>query len=126
MLTPRVLFQPGWQYRRQTTTRDDPITGEIIATTYEPIAGTGIVQEAYWTGMQETTPTGGIRDERLVMFAPAGVTVDDLDVTAKDEFAGPDGRVWQCISDGIARGIPGRPPDYIAARVRRAKEKEQP
>ena len=101
-------------------------TGEIIATTYEPIAGTGLVQEAYWTGMQETIPTGGIRDERLVMFAPTGVTVADLDITAKDEFLGPDGRVWQCISDGIARGIPGLPPDYIAARVRRAKEKEQP
>ena len=76
--------------------------------------------------MQETTPTGGIRDERLVMFAPTGTAVAGLDITAKDEFAGPDGRVWQCISDGIARGIPGRPPDYIAARVRRAKEKEQP
>ena len=76
--------------------------------------------------MQETTPTGGIRDERLVMFAPTGTAVAGLDITAKDEFTGPDGRVWQCISDGIARGIPGRPPDYIAARVRRAKEKEQP
>lgn len=126
MLTPRILFQPRWQYRRQTTTQDDPITGEIIATTYEPITGTGLVQEAYWTGMQETTPTGGIRDERLVMFAPADAAVADLNVTAKDEFIGPAGQVWQCISDGIARGIPGRPPDYIAARVRRAKEKEQP
>lgn len=124
MHSSRVLFQPGWKLQKATTLREDLITGNPIAVEHEPVEGTGLVQEALWSGVSETTSTGGVRDERIVMFAPTNQPVSGIDITASDEFIAPDEKVWQAITDGFPRGIPGQEPEYIAVKVRRAKEKE--
>ena len=123
MTTSRLLFQPGWTLKKAKQVREDLITGNPIAVQYEPIPGDGLLQEPLWTGTSETTPQG-VRDERLVMFAPTNKKVSSIDVAAEDEFISPNKKVWQCITDGFHRGIPGEEPEYIAVRVRRAKEKE--
>lgn len=120
----RVLFQPGWVLKKASAVREDLLTGNPITIDYQPIKGNGLLQEPHWAGTSETTNQGGVLDERLVMFAPAGQAVSTLEITAQDEFIAPDKKVWQAITDGFARGIPGKEPEYIAARVRRAKEKE--
>ena len=86
--------------------------------------GRGLVQEALWTGNKEVTPTT-VSDERVIMWAPELINIMDLDIQANDEFIGPRGEVWQAVSDGRPRGIPGRPPEYVALRARRAREKEK-
>lgn len=115
-----VLFQPGFILRKITPGLPDPITGEPGTPRVHHIPGRGLVQERLWTGVKETTATG-VRDERLVMFCPTSMSVSDVEITAADEFVDDRGRVWQCITDGHARGIPGKMPEYIATRVRRAK-----
>lgn len=117
-----VLFQPGFILRKTTPGEPDPITGEPGVPRVQQMPGRGLIQERMWTGVQETT-TSGVRDERLIMFSPTNMGVSDVVVTAADEFEDPRGQVWQCITDGHERGIPGKTPEYIATRVRRAKGK---
>lgn len=119
-----VLFQPGWTYRRRLPPTIDPATGNTRPGGVEDQPGRGLVQEALWTGNKEVTPTT-VSDERVIMWAPELVNIMDLDIQANDEFIGPRGEVWQAVSDGHPRGIPGRPHEYVALRARRAREKEK-
>lgn len=125
MPSAKILFQPGWVLeQRSSVVGEDPITGEPIPNTVEKIEGAGLIQEPLWTGVSETN-TRGVRDERLVMFAPEKVPITTLNISADDVFRAPDKTIWHAITDGFPRGIPGQPPEYIAVRVRRAKEKEK-
>lgn len=119
MVTATVLFQPGWSVTTVVTSGgEDPDTGELLPAQKQTVHGRGVVQAPLWTGFQETTSDGGIRDERLVMFSPV------VEVGADAEFLSPSGQCWQAITDGMPRGIPGQVPEYVAVRVRRAKEKD--
>ncbi|MFI5504466.1 hypothetical protein ACFLIN_03765 [Corynebacterium kutscheri] len=118
-----MFFLPGFVLRKVLPGDPDPITGEPGKNTIRLITGRGIVQESLWTNTKETTLIG-VRDERLLMFVPGEESITDLEITAADEFMDSDQRLWQCITDGYKRGIPGRAPEYIAVRVRRAKGKK--
>lgn len=124
MRSPKIFFQPGWILEQPSSVvEDDPITGEPIINSVERIEGTGLLQESLWSGVAETN-TRGVRDERLVMFAPTTVPITTVNIEANAVFHAPDTSIWQAITDGFLRGIPGQLPEYIAVRVRRAKEKE--
>ena len=123
MPTAKILFQPGWKYLAPGPGLDDPVTGEPTTGPGLWIAGTGLVQQPLWTGVEETT-TQGVKDERIILFAPENLPVEAIEVTAKDEFLDPQGRCWKATTDGFYRGIPGEPYEYISVRARRAKEKE--
>lgn len=124
MVSPAVLFDEGWTHRTlaPSTTRDSD-TGELVPSTAVETEGTGLVQEPLWTGYAEVTPTS-VRDERVVMFLPTNPTAG-FSVGAADEFYSPEGHCWQAITDGMPRRIPGHPPAYWAARVRREKGKDR-
>ncbi|MFC3850076.1 hypothetical protein ACFORJ_07845 [Corynebacterium hansenii] len=121
MVSATVLFQPGWIHRKRSGGNVDPVTGNDTAGTVMEIPGTGLVQAPLWTGVEEVSGNA-TRDERLVMFLPGSGVVGEINDV--DEMVSPEGHVWQCISDGMPRGIPGHPPEYTAVRVRRAKEKK--
>ena len=124
MPSAKVLFQPGWTLHQPTKSMLDPITGEPIPGPAVRVEGIGLLQERLFTQMEETTSTA-VKDERLVMFAPTVAPIEGLEIQAEDEFTDPQGRRWHAITDGFPRGIPGQTPEYIATRVRRAKEKDQ-
>ncbi len=115
-MTATVLFQPGWV---AVTTREpsekDPYTGEYLPAEQVETPGRGLVQAPLWTGFAEVTETTVI-DERLVMFAPV------IKVRAQDAFYSPTGECWQATTEGMPRGIPGKPAEYVAVRVRHAPE----
>lgn len=122
MVSAAVLFQRGWVHCKRITGGVDPVTGNDKAGGVIEIPGAGLVQAPLWTGVEELS-SKSTRDERLVMFLPdSGIVGAIADV---DEMVSPEGHVWQCISDGMPRGIPGHPPEYTAVRVRRAKEKNR-
>lgn len=121
MVSAAAMFQPGWVLRTSVPGGNDPVTGNPRPPTWQAIRGTGMVQAPTFGGMTEVGATG-VRDERLVLFRPLNGAMPD--VKARDEFTGPDGRMWQCAGDGLERSIPGHPPDYLAVPVRRAREKE--
>lgn len=116
-MVTRLLFQPGWVHVGLRAAGVDPLTGNPKGKRREETVGTGLVQERLLTAQKEVSQTGTI-DERLVLFHPV------VDVLSTDEFIGPDGKRWLAIQDGYPRGIPGKPAEYVAVRVRRAKEKE--
>lgn len=125
MVSAAILFQPGWTYEGPATaTMEDPVTGETIIAPGAPVVGRGLVQAPLWTGVSENTVTS-IVDERLVMFEPTGEMPADFEITSDGDFYSPEGKCWQAITDGMTRSIPGHPPEYYAARVRRAKEKDR-
>lgn len=119
MVTAAVLFQAGWLLRSTADGVPDPVTGNRRGGGRVEIPGRGLLQAPNHSGFTETTATA-VKDERMVLWAPTGA---DVDVTAGDELVAPTGEVWHCISDGLPRSIPGHAPDYIAVKVRRAKEK---
>ncbi|ARU45323.2 hypothetical protein [Corynebacterium silvaticum] len=121
-MSATVLFQTGFTLRKVVEGREDPITGEPGSPTITEIVGRGLVQEPLWSSEKEVGPTS-VKDERLIMFCPVSMGVSDVVVTAADEVEDPRGQVWQCITDGHERGIPGQAPEYVAVRVRRAKGK---
>lgn len=124
MVGAAALLQPGFLYLRRLPESYDPVTGEPVDGGTERILGHGLVQEPVWTSSKEVTPVS-VADERLIIFRPDSGEVGALDVVSDEAFIDDRGRVWQCTTDGRARGVPGRPPEYIAVRVRRAKEKEK-
>ena len=124
MPSATVLFQPGWVLRQPTTGAQDPITREPIPGPPVLIEGTGLLQERLFTATQETTSTG-VTDERLVLFTPRNGLTGVLEIQAHDEFTDPQGRRWHAMTNGYPRGIPGKPPEYIAVRVRRVKENDK-
>lgn len=113
-----VLFQPGWTHHVPGIELEDPVTGERFFGDPVVTEGRGVVQQPLWSGVSETG-TVSVLDERIVMFAPV------VDVRSDHEFVSPEGQVWFAISDGMPRGIPGKRPEYVAVRVRRAKERER-
>lgn len=122
MVSATVLFQPKFILRKVIEGREDPVTGEPGRPTTDEIAGCGLVQEPLWSSEKEVGPTS-VKDERLILFCPTHNPITDIEICAADEFVDDRGRVWQCITDGHERGIPGKAPEYIATRVRRAKGK---
>lgn len=122
MVSATVLFQPKFILRKVIEGREDPITGEPGSPTITEIAGRGLVQEPLWSSEKEVGPTS-VKDERLILFCPTHTPINDIEICAADEFVDDRGRVWQCITNGHERGIPGKKPEYIATRVRRAKGK---
>ncbi|WP_431638843.1 hypothetical protein ACP8NE_00955 [Corynebacterium ulcerans] len=121
-MSATVLFQPGFTLRKVVEGREDPITGESGRPTITEIAGRGLAQEPLWSSEKEVGPTS-VKDERLILFCPTHAPITSVEICAADEFVDDRGRVWQCITDGHERGIPGKAPEYIATRVRRAKGK---
>lgn len=121
MVSATILFQPGWTHKKHVPSAgENPLTGNPLPSTWQSHPGRGLLQEPLWTGFTETSAQGS-RDERLVLFEPrAGMPHE---VGQEDEFVDPQGRVWLAITEGMPRGIPGQRPEYVAARVRRAKEK---
>ncbi|MEJ6019872.1 hypothetical protein [Corynebacterium sp. H113] len=121
MVSAAVLFQPGWVLRKREADTVDPLTGNTVGHTVTTTQGRGLIQSPLWTGFSEVTESS-VTDERLVLWRP----LRDIhpEVTANDEFVSPEGHVWQATTDGMWRGIPGHPPEYLAVRVCRAKEKE--
>lgn len=121
MTRPTLMWlQPGWTLETTTpSSGEDPETGESLPPRREIVRGRGLVQAPLWGGFQETTADGGVRDERLCLFSPA------KEISADDQFFSPTGECWQAITDGMPRGVPGRPVEYVATRVRRAKEKDR-
>lgn len=120
MTRPTLMWlQPGWTLETTSpATNEDPETGVTLPPRRVKVSGRGLVQAPLWSGFQETTADGGVRDERLCLFSPP------CEVLADDEFYSPSGECWQAITDGMPRGIPGQVPEYVAVRVRRAKEKD--
>lgn len=119
MVSAAILFQPGWVLRTTGAGEPDPATGNRRGGARVETPGRGLLQAPTHAGFTETTATA-VSDERMVLWAPTG---EQVPITAGDELVSPAGEVWHCITDGLARSIPGHPPDYIAVKVRRAKEK---
>lgn len=119
MVTATVLFQPGWVAVTAGKPGEvDQLTGEALPSEQKETTGRGLLQAPLWTGFSEVTETTVV-DERMVLFAPP------LKVRAEDSFFSPEGECWQAITEGMPRGIPGQPPEYVAVRVRHASERDR-
>lgn len=116
MVTAAVLFQPGWVAVTAGRPGEvDQLTGETLPAEQEETIGRGLLQAPLWTGFSEVTETTVV-DERMVLFTPP------IKMCAEDSFFSPEGECWQAITEGMPRGIPGQPPEYVAVRVRHAPE----
>ncbi|ALA66924.1 hypothetical protein CLAC_03440 [Corynebacterium lactis RW2-5] len=122
MVGVTVLFQPGWVLRLRKPAGVDPVTGNDAGVNVREVPGRGLVQAPLWTGFSEVTDKALV-DERLVMWCP--LEGPSVPVDSQAEFVSPSGEVWQAITSGIWRGIPGSSPEYVAVRVRRAEEKDE-
>ena len=119
MVAATVLFQPGWvAVTAGAPGGVDQWTGEAFPAEQEETQGRGLVQAPLWSGFMEATESTVV-DERLVMFAPV------VKVRPDDAFFSPTGECWQATTEGMPRGIPGKPAEYVAVRVRRAPERDK-
>lgn len=122
MVSTTVLFEPGFSLIKTVPGGFHELTGDPKPPGRVEIPGRGLIQDPHMTNTTEVTPAS-VRDERMVLFTnDADVTA--LDVKADDEFIDHLGHHWNAIADGRLRGIPRQPPEYVAVRVRRAREKE--
>ncbi|MEJ6013285.1 hypothetical protein WG936_05470 [Corynebacterium sp. H127] len=123
MVSAAILFEPGWIHcPAGVTNEDDPITGEPKPVPRQQLPGSGLVQQPHWSAFEEITPTS-VKDGRILLYRPE-TGIEEYEVASNDEFISPNGRVWQATSEGMPRGIPRQPPEYLAIQVRRAKEKD--
>lgn len=121
MISATVLFQPGWKHQATAPGGINPATGNPQPGQKILHPGRGLLQEHLWSGFTELAHDSA-RDERLVLFEPQKGMPHEID--QEDSMIDPQGRHWNAITPGMPRGIPGKTPDYIAVRVRRAQEQD--